>query len=153
MTYTAHYDSPLGILTLTSDGAALTKLGFLDNHEQPVSPEPLDVFAQTRRWLDIFFAGREPGFLPPLALHGTDFQKRVWQLLLEIPYGRTVSYGKLARRLGCRSVQAVGGAVGKNPVAIIVPCHRVIGSDGSPTGYAYGLERKRCLLQLEKSAI
>ena len=101
------------------------------------------------RWLDCYFEGKIPNWMPPLQLEGTPFQQRVWQELMHIPYGRTVSYGQLAERIGCRSAQAVGGAVGRNPVAIIVPCHRVVGADGSLTGFAYGLERKRWLLTHE----
>ena len=88
--------------------------------------------------------------MPPLSLKGTPFQQRVWKELLTIPYGQTVTYGELARRIGCRSAHAVGGAVGRNPISIIVPCHRVVGTDGSLTGYAAGLDRKRALLELEQ---
>lgn len=104
---------------------------------------------EARRWLDRYFDGGTPEGIPPLRLEGTPFQQRVWQELMHIPYGRTVSYGQLAERIGCRSAQAVGGAVGRNPVAIIVPCHRVVGADGTLTGFAYGLERKRWLLTHE----
>ncbi len=145
MTNTALYDSPIGPITLTFDGEALTGLRFGKAADDRVSPLPTKV----HRWLDLYFSGRQPDFLPPIKLFGTDFQRRVWQALLEIPYGQTIAYGDLARRIGCRSAQAVGQAVGKNPIAIIVPCHRVIGSDGSLTGYAYGIEKKRYLLQLE----
>ena len=103
------------------------------------------------RWLDCYFSGHCPDFLPPLALQGTPFQRRVWRALMDIPYGATTTYGALARSVGCRSAQAVGQAVGRNPVAIIVPCHRVVGSDGTLTGYAYGLERKEYLLKLEST--
>ena len=88
--------------------------------------------------------------MPKVNPQGTDFQRRVWQALLTIPYGETMSYGELAKQVGCRSAQAVGGAVGRNPIALLIPCHRVIGSDGSLTGYAYGIERKRYLLEMEK---
>ena len=145
MEYTFLYDSPIGPITLTFDGEALTGLRFGKTDDDSVNPPPTKV----HRWLDLYFSGRQPDFLPPIKLFGTDFQRRVWQALLEIPFGQTISYGKLARRIGCRSAQAVGQAVGKNPIAIIVPCHRVIGSDASPTGYAYGIEKKRYLLQLE----
>ncbi len=152
MDFFAYYDSPLGPITLTFDGEALVGLRFGMHDDDCVSPlstfhSPLSTCI---RWLDQYFSGRRPDFTPPLALCGTDFQKRVWQALLEIPYGETTTYGELARRIGCRSAQAVGQAVGKNPIAIIVPCHRVIGGDGSLTGYAYDLERKEYLLQLER---
>ena len=145
MEYTFLYDSPIGPITLTFDGEALTGLRFGKTDDDSVSPLPTKV----HYWLDLYFSGRQPDFLPPIKLFGTDFQRRVWQALLEIPYGQTIAYGDLARRIGCRSAQAVGQAVGKNPIAIIIPCHRVIGSDGSLTGYAYGIEKKRYLLQLE----
>ena len=100
------------------------------------------------RWLDTYFAGVEPPPLPPFGLRGTPFQRRVWHELLSIPYGQTATYGDIARRLGCRSAQAVGQAVGHNPVAILVPCHRVVGVH-SLGGYAHGTDRKRRLLALE----
>ena len=149
MTYQAQYDSPLGLLTMTSDGESLKELRFSDTPVEMVSPT-ISILEETRRWLDSYFNGEEPGFTPPLAPFGTLFQRRVWHELLSIPYGETVTYGDIARRINCDSAQAVGGAVGRNPIAIIIPCHRVIGSDGSLTGYAYGLERKRQLLLREQ---
>ena len=151
---TFRYDSPIGLLALTTDGTALTGLRF-GKEDDCVSPlstfhSPLSTCI---RWLDLYFSGRKPDFLPPIKLIGTPFQRRVWQALMDIPYGTTTTYGALALRVGCRSAQAVGQAVGRNPVAIIVPCHRVIGSDGSLTGYAYGMERKEYLLRLETTAI
>lgn len=137
------------MLTLVSDGTSLTALDFGTSPEVKGQRE-LPVFAETRRWLDCYFSGKDPGFLPPLNPQGTPFQQKVWQELLNIPYGTTVSYGEIARRIGCRSAQAIGQAVHRNPIAIIIPCHRVIGADGSLTGYASGLDMKRCLLQLEK---
>ena len=157
MNHTAHYDSPLGGITLASDGRALTGLwfdgqkNFGSNLGTPASsPAELPIFSETRRWLDIYFSGREPDFTPPLLLQGPPFQKQVWLSLLTISYGQTVTYGELARRLGCRSAQAVGGAVGRNPISIIVPCHRVVGANGTLTGYAAGLDRKQALLELEQ---
>lgn len=148
MTRTAPYDSPIGPLTLTFDDEALIDLRFgTSSCLEVLKSRYLEV---SLLWLDIYFSGRQPDFLPPIKLIGTDFQRRVWQALLEIPYGETTTYGELARRIGCRSAQAVGQAVGKNPIAIIVPCHRVIGSGGSLAGYAYGLKKKQHLLQLEK---
>ena len=152
MNYFEHYDSPLGDITLASDGRALTGLWF-DGQKHfrstlgtPVSsPAELPIFSKTCRWLDFYFSGHKPNFTPPTLLQGTDFQQRVWTSLLTIPYGQTVTYGELARRIGCRSAQAVGGAVGRNPISIIVPCHRIVGSNGSLTGYAGGLDRKRAL--------
>jgi len=147
--YTTKYDSPLGTITLTSNGTALTALRF--SNECPVQEgASVEVFDEVRRWLDSYFSGQIPAFMPPLALEGTDFQLHVWKELQTIPYGQTVSYGEIARRIKCRSSQAVGGAVGHNPVALIIPCHRVVGSDGSLTGYAYGLDKKQRLLELER---
>lgn len=158
MGYTEYHDSPLGKITLASDGQALTGLFFegqryfgstLGAHHEDCPSLP--VFDDARRWLDEYFAGQEPDFTPPLSLRGTVFQQRVWRELLAIPYGATTSYCELAKRLGVRSAQAIGGAVGRNPISIIVPCHRVVGADGSLTGYAGGLDRKRALLQLERT--
>lgn len=156
MQSTFFYSSPLGKLTLTADPLGLTGLWFPDSlHFSPEDGEDLPVFRETCRWLDMYFSGREPDFLPPLHLTGTAFQKLIWELLLTIPYGRTVTYGQLARQAADRlgkprmSAQAVGGAVGRNPVSILVPCHRVLGANGSLTGYAGGLSRKAALLKLE----
>ncbi len=163
MLYTRRYSSPLGEMILASDGEALTGLWF-EGQKAPVdlsqareAEETLPVFARTLRWLETYFSGSAPDFTPPLRLEGTAFRKAVWALLLELPYGRTTSYGALADRLAARlglprtSARAVGGAVGANPIALIVPCHRVVGADGSLTGYAGGLERKRRLLELERA--
>lgn len=160
-----HYESPLGGITLGSDGKALAGLWF-DGQEHYAVTLPsqaehrrLPVFDETCRWLDIYFSGRAPDFTPELALHGTTFRKAVWEILLTIPFGKTMSYGEIAvliaRQKGFArmSAQAVGGAVGHNPVSIIVPCHRVIGTDGSLTGYAGGLDKKARLLSLEKRAV
>lgn len=153
MEFTAIYDSPIGPLTLTFDGEVLTGLciGKTDDDRVSHLSTSLSPLSTCLRWLDLYFSGHKPDFLPPIKLIGTDFQRRVWQALLEIPYGETTTYGELARRIGCRSAQAVGQAVGRNPIAIVVPCHRVVGSDGSLTGYAYGLEKKQYLLQLENN--
>ena len=142
------YRSPLGDIVLTSDGLALTGLRFAEatNGEPAQDIPPL---ADACRWLDLYFSGAKPDFTPRLAPQGTPFQQSVWGELLAIPYGHTVSYGYIAQRLRCRSAQAVGGAVGRNPIALIIPCHRVVGSDGHLTGYAYGLDRKQWLLSHE----
>lgn len=146
------YRSPLGDIVLTSDGLALTGLRFAEatNGEQAQDIPPL---ADACRWLDLYFSGAKPDFIPRLAPQGTPFQQSVWGELLAIPYGHTVSYGYIAQRLRCRSAQAVGGAVGRNPIALIIPCHRVIGSNGQLTGYAYGLDRKQWLLSHETQHI
>lgn len=155
------YASPLGGITLAGCGDALTGLWFdgqkyfastLDpGHEE----KPLPVFEAADRWLDLYFGGREPDFTPALLLRGSEFRRAVWEILLTVPYGRTVTYGEIARLIAKRkglphmSAQAVGGAVAHNPVSLIVPCHRVLGADGSLTGYAGGLDRKIRLLTME----
>ncbi len=160
MEYTWHILSPLGGITLAGDGEALTGLWFDGQKHFPSTFTPareskrLPVFAETERWLDIYFSGKDPGFTPQLCLRGTAFQRTVWDILRSIPYGSTVTYGEIARRITAArmSAQAVGGAVGRNPVSLIVPCHRVVGADGRLTGYAGGIERKRFLLQMEQGA-
>ena len=161
LTYYYHYDSPLGTLLMVSDGKALTELDFMDYpyggdkaDMQNVAP-CLPAFADTCRWLDLYFAGRVPDFTPPLSLNGTAFQNAVWDILRTIPYGQTTTYGEIAGQIvklqgvAKMSAQAVGGALGHNPIAIIVPCHRVIGKDGRLTGYTGGLQRKEWLLRHE----
>ena len=162
MEYMWKYDSPLGEITLAGEGDALTGL-WLEGQGNPEDSRTgcyeekwLPVFGEACRWLDIYFSGKDPGFTPKMELRGTPFRREVWEILLGIPYGSTMTYGEIAeivgRRHGVRrmSAQAVGGAVGHNPVSLIVPCHRVIGAGGALTGYAGGLDLKRRLLQLEK---
>ncbi len=149
-------DSPIGRLLLTSDGHALTELTMIDavkhaGHPQAgLTPSP-ETFGEVAAQLDAYFAGDLKEFTVPLAPSGSPFQLAVWTELTKIPYGSTVSYGDIARALGKRLVasRAVGLANGANPIAVIVPCHRVIGADGSLTGYGGGLERKELLLRLE----
>ena len=164
MDYTYHYDSPLGGITLASDGEALTGLWFngqkyyaasLNNeHKEAFLP----VFHDAVRWLDIYFSGREPGFTPKLKMRSTAFRKAVWDILLTIPYGQTMTYGEIADKIAIRkgiakmSARAVGGAVGHNPISLIIPCHRVVGANGSLTGYAGGIDKKVKLLVMEKAA-
>ena len=158
MTYAAYYFSPLGRIVLMSDGTALTELDFAEGVPKASAvhtQKDLPVFGEVRRWLDVYFAGRDPGALPPLAPHGTAFQQAVWKVLRGIPYGTTTTYGGIAARIaaargGRMSAQAVGGAVGHNEISIIVPCHRVVGTNGSLTGYAAGIDKKIKLLTLEK---
>ena len=156
------YQSPIGPLYIVSDGISLAKLCFDDPKPASVTAAESDscpdqVIRDTIRWLDIYFSGKVPDFTPKISLNGTSFQKEVWDILLTIPYGHTVSYGEIAAMIAEKrgilrmSAQAVGNAVGKNPIPIIVPCHRVIGSDGSLTGYAGGLDRKIYLLSLENT--
>ena len=165
MNYIHHYASPLGSITLASDGKALTGLWFdgqkhFPNNLTADSTEAeLPVFAQTVNWLDTYFSGKAPDFTPTLSLHTTPFRRAVCEVLLTIPYGQTMTYGEIAgilaeqRGIPRMSAQAVGSAVGHNPIAIIIPCHRVIGADGSLTGYAGGLDRKTRLLRLERTGI
>lgn len=163
MEYTYHYDSPLGGITLAGNGAALTGLWFdgqkyfaygLDKEHQE---KELPVFQEVKRWLTVYFEGREPDFKLPLCFVGTDFQKEVWRILCSIPYGQTMTYGEIAKQLAAKrglshmSAQAVGGAVSHNRISIIVPCHRVVGADGSLTGYAGGIDKKVKLLTLEQA--
>ena len=157
MTYTTHYSSPLGKIILVSNGTALTELDFAEDVSAASATrtqKDLPVFEEVSRWLDAYFAGRDPGALPPLAPHGTAFQQAVWKILRRIPYGTTTTYGRIAAHIaaargGRMSAQAVGGAVGRNPISILIPCHRVIGADSSLTGYAGGLDKKEYLLRLE----
>ena len=161
MDCTRHYDSPLGGITLASDGEALTGLWFdgQEHFAETLSAgheaRNLPVLDETVRWLDLYFSGKDPGFTPALEMRTTPFRKAVWEILLTIPYGETRSYGELAAQLAEAyglsrvSARAVGAAVGRNPISIIVPCHRVLGANSRLTGYAGGLARKRALLTLE----
>ena len=155
MLFLTHYASPLGPILLAADETGLTGLWFEAQKYFPsylgvdYQEKETPVLTETARWLDVYFSGKDPGFLPPLHPQGSPFRQTVWDILLTIPRGQTMTYGEIARRLGVRSAQAVGGAVGHNPISILIPCHRVVGSDGSLTGYAGGVERKARLLQLE----
>lgn len=151
--------SPAGPLLLASDGTAVTGLWLEDQKYFAAGLDPaaqkapaLPVFRETRRWLEDYFAGRRPPALPPLAPAGSAFRKAVWKKLLEIPYGQTRTYGALAAELGS-SPRAVGSAVGRNPISILIPCHRLLGAGGSLTGYAGGVEKKRFLLALEQAGL
>ena len=157
MEYKLSCNTPLGPMTACSDGVSLIGLRFNDDSGAGISApdfsdNELPVFQETLAWLDSYFAGRDPGFTPQLCLRGTDFQKRVWEIILSIPYGQTMTYGEVAALVGKRaSPRAVGGAAGLNPVAIIIPCHRVISKNGSLIGYAWGIHRKSRLLDLEQT--
>lgn len=147
---TSYYESPIGLIRIVSSGKGIISLVFDDEAhgiELRAGEKKLPVIIQ----LDEYFSGKRKEFDMPLDLDGTDFQKRVWNELLKIPYGRTITYKELAIRLGdLKAIRAAGTANGANPVSIIVPCHRVIGSDGSLTGYAGGLWRKKWLLGHER---
>lgn len=162
MQYVSHYQSPLGEILLAADEMGLCGL-WLNGQKYDRAKLSSNVIEmdcpfldKAKQWLDIYFSGCEPGLQIPLHLEGTDFQQEVWEILQEIPYGQTMTYGEIARKLARRrglvrmSAQAVGGAVGHNPISIIVPCHRVVGTNGSLTGYAGGLDKKIRLLELEK---
>ena len=155
MLFLTHYASPLGPILLAADETGLTGLWFEGQKYFPsfsgveYQEKETPVLIETVRWLDVYFSEKDPGFLPPLHPQGSPFRQTVWDILLTIPRGQTMTYGEIARRLGVHSAQAVGGAVGHNPISILIPCHRVVGSDGSLTGYAGGVERKARLLQLE----
>ncbi len=162
MTYIQRYASPLGGIVMAAHDEALCGLWFEGQKyfaaglESEVREEPTPVLDQAARWLDVYFSGEKPDFMPPLMLSGTAFQQDVWQLLTEIPFGQTTTYGAIAARLAQRrglqrmSALAVGSAVAHNRISIIVPCHRVLGADGSLTGYAGGLDKKKALLEIEK---
>ena len=154
MNYISYYKSPLGSILLASDGKYLTGLWFKDqkyyakNLDKNALEKNLEIFVLTKKWLDLYFKGLNPDFNIPIKFYGTFFQNKVWQSLLDIPYGYTITYGELASRLHS-SARAIGTAVGKNPISIIVPCHRVVGKKNNLTGYAGGILKKEYLLTLE----
>ncbi len=162
MTYATKYLSPLGVLVLQSDGRYLTQLVFADSNDMAkgvaqVVDKSLPIFEQTARWLDIYFGGAAPDFTPEYRIEGlTPFRQQVLHLVRQIPYGQTATYGTLAQQIAAAnglekmSAQAVGGAVGWNPICLVVPCHRVVGAHGNLTGYGGGIARKKQLLALER---
>lgn len=165
MTFTQRYDSPMGGILLAADEIGLTGVWF-DGQKYFARGLPKErterntpVLSAAKCWLDVYFTGREPDFMPPLNPIGSEFQRAVWELLLQIPYGQTTTYGALAQELAKRqelahmSAQAVGGAVGRNKISILIPCHRVVGTGGRLTGYAGGVDRKAGLLELEHSGL
>ena len=146
---------------MASNGTHLTGLWFdgqkyfADTLQNPVQEKSLPVFEDTCRWLDTYFSGKEPGFTPPIQMRTTPFRKQVWEIMLQIPYGHTMTYGEISDKIAKQnclkkmSAQAVGGAVGHNSISLIIPCHRVVGANGKLTGYAGGLDKKIYLLKLE----
>ena len=158
-----HYMSPLGGILLAADEIGVTGLWFdgsrfyADNVPAECCEQDTPILTEAKRWLDVYFAGREPDFLPSLHPVGTPFRRAVWDILLQISYGQTVTYGEIARQMAEKcgkakmSAQAVGGAVGHNEISIIIPCHRVVGTDGNLTGYGGGMENKVKLLALERN--
>ena len=163
MIWTSEYMSPLGRITLACDDEALVGLWFNgQRYFGSVLPEVTaqrehPLFAEAGRWLDIYFSGKEPWFLPPLRYDTTPFRKCICDIMLTIPYGKTMTYGEIAAEaarqqgLSKMSAQAVGGAVGHNPISLMIPCHRVVGTNGSLTGYGGGIQRKKALLELERA--
>lgn len=153
----SRYQSPLGAMTLLADNEKLVGIYFEDQKyfmagfdEKEIAEQETEVLRRTIFWLDEYFAGKNPDHVHlSTAPKGTDFQKKVWAALANIPYGQTITYGDLAKQLNCKSAQAIGSAVGKNPLSILVPCHRVLGAGGKLVGYAGGLDRKQILLTLE----
>ncbi|MDE6053271.1 MAG: methylated-DNA--[protein]-cysteine S-methyltransferase [Lachnospiraceae bacterium] len=165
MQYIHYYDSPLGTITLASDGEKLSGLWFDGQkyYGSTLSEEneqrELPVFEQTGQWLDLYFGGQEPDFTPPLSMQTTPFRRAVWEIMLTIPFGYTMTYGAIAKEIAGQrgmermSAHAVGGAVSHNPISLVIPCHRVVGTNGSLTGYAGGIDKKVRLLTLEKADI
>lgn len=163
MVYTCKYESPIGNMLLASDEIGLTGLWFegqkhfastlTGEHIQRVT----DVHRITRQWLDIYFSREEPQFTPPLNPQGTSFRENIWEILLSVPYGQTVTYGEIAdayareKQIDKMSARTIGGAVGHNPILLIIPCHRVVGRDRKLTGYAGGIKKKTYLLNLESA--
>lgn len=161
MQYISHYESPLGNMLLAANDRGLTGAWFEGQKyygcglESEYEEKEIPVFEEAKKWLNVYFSGQEPHNQVPICFVGTDFQKTVWEILCTVPYGRTISYGEIASRIAAErgilhmSAQAVGGAVGHNKISVLIPCHRVIGTNGSLTGYAGGIEKKIKLLKLE----
>ena len=162
MIYTCDYDSPLGDMLLAADEMGLTGIWFVGQKyfaqhlPEETEEKETPLLKEAIRWLDLYFDGKKPDFMPPLHPQGTAFRQLVWKALLTIPYGETRTYGELAKQIAkekhipAMSAQAIGGAVGHNPISIIIPCHRVVGAKGALTGYAGGIEKKAALLELER---
>lgn len=161
MHYIYEYKSPIGDITMASDGTSLIGLWFngqkyfASTLSSKYKYKLLPVFKETILWLNIYFNGKEPDFMPRIKLDGTAFRIEIWQILQQIPYATTLTYSDIAKKIATKrgienmSAQAVGGAVGHNPISIIIPCHRLLGSNGSLTGYAGGIDKKIALLELE----
>ena len=158
MYYSTDYLSPIGEMLIVSDGEAICGVWFYGQKyfkstidEEPVINDDLAIFKQVKQWFDDYFNGLNPEIDFEIRLQGSEFRQKVWKILTEIPYGESITYGEIASRISPEmSAQAVGGAVGHNPISVIVPCHRVVGANGKITGYAAGIDRKLELLRLEK---
>lgn len=165
MDYTYHYTSPIGGITMASNGESLTGLWFdgqkyfASTLSQKHMEKQLPVFDRTCEWLDIYFSGKSPDFMPPLFMWVSHFRQDVYEILMAIPFGETMTYKEIAdliakkHRIISMSAQAVGCAIAHNPISLIIPCHRVIGTNGKLTGYAGGLDKKEWLLDMEKRKI
>ena len=163
MQYITYYNSAIGKLLLTADEIGLSGLWLENEKDNTIhldkkhEEKETEILKQAKKWLDIYFEGKEPDFMPPLHITGTSFQEEIWDILLTIPYGKTIAYGDIAQIIAKKrgikrmSAQAVGGAVGHNKISIIIPCHRVIGKSGGLVGYAGGIDKKIYLLKLEKA--
>ena len=163
MEYICRYSSPIGRITMISDGESLSGLCFdsqlesVTNLLKECQYTEFPIFDETKKWLDIYFTGKDPGFMPPLKVNATPFRQRVCEIILTIPYGETITYGEIAKKLADEkgiekmSAQAVGSAVGHNPISIMIPCHRVIGANKTIGGYTGGIDIKVELLKLEGS--
>jgi len=155
MVYISEYISPIGKIILLSDDKCLYFLNFDDIELDKEIVKDNKIIKKTKKWLDIYFKGKKPKFKIPIKMDGTDFQKEVWNILLDIPYGKVITYGDIAKQIAKKhhkskmSARAVGNAVHKNKVSIIIPCHRVVGKNNKLTGYAWGIDRKKYLLNLE----
>lgn len=161
MSYIQNYISPIGEMFMISDGENLINLSYINAkyyqelYKSNAIAKDLPIFKVTKSWLDVYFNGEIPNFTPSIKLNGTDFRIQVWKILMAIPYGATTTYGEIAKKISLQnnlkqmSAQAVGGAIGHNPISIIIPCHRVVGSDGCITGYAGGIDKKVKLLKIE----
>ena len=163
MVYTCKYKSLIGDILLAADEIGLTGLWFegqkyfANTLPEDYVPQETKILTEAKKWLDVYFSGEEPKFTPPLRPTGSVFRQEVWKILLQIPYGQTITYGEIACKMAemkntsHMSAQAVGGAVGHNEISIIIPCHRVVGTNGSLTGYAGGIDKKISLLKLERT--
>lgn len=153
--FTTSYKSPIGILKIFSNGQAICYLGISEPKftTKIIVDDDIPIFVAARRWLDTYFSGQKPEFTLPAEPKGTEFQKKVWSELLRIDFGQTATYGEIAKRIGCKSAQAIGQAVAKNPVLIIIPCHRIVASDGKTGGFSAGIERKIWLINNEKQSL
>lgn len=163
MIYCSYYNSPLGKMLLLADENSILGCYFVNQKRYPnndcFQQKDVNQIILAKKWLDIYYSGKNPNFMPNYYLSGTPFQRCVWEYLTQIPYGGVVSYGEIARTIAqsrgqkALSAQAVGNAVGANPLSVFIPCHRVIGTNGHLTGYAGGLERKIQLLELEGNKV